>query len=467
AMVFGLRCPHYLSFLPSRWLHGMLREDSGTSLFERALCRIFGDDCSIRPSIYRAFLGAQGFDVSSQSFTGHFYRGNRVLPRSSTNLSEVDVQIIGPFRRLLGLGESCRRLGEALRSTHWSINLVDYDVGMSRAAAVMRTDLGTPRPARINILHLNAEEIPEAIAYLPEISAGSYIIVMPYWELNRPSAVHALGLSLIDEIWVASSYLVRVFDNRRVPVVHVGISFKGLPALPGERMKFRAKLGLRPSEFVFVTTSDALSWVQRKNVLGTINAFQAAFTYNDAVRLIVKTHNLTTDLPTKQKEVWSKISELCAQDPRLILINETFEPTEQNSLLAAGDCLVSLHRAEGLGLDILDALSAGMPIIVTAYSGNMDYCTTETAWLVEYDLVPVEIDEYAFVEAGHFWAEPRLASAVLAMIDVYQAGSIGRAAKTEAARALLGANASSKVVTSQISARISALLELSSEKAAN
>ncbi len=459
AMVFGLRCPHYLAFLPSRWLHEMLLEGGGGSPFERALSRLFGDAYKIKSLTYRDIIRAQGFDVSSQTFIGRFYRGNRVLPRPTPRLVEVDVQVIGPFRRMLGLGESCRRLGEALRSSNWSINLVDYDVGISRATVSLADDLGALRPARINILHLNAEEIPEAIAYLPDLDAGSYLVAMPYWELNRPSAVHELGLALVDEIWVASSYLAAVFNTERVPVAKIGISYEACPILPARCTEFRARFGLARSEFVFVTTSDALSWVQRKNVLGTINAFQAAFESDEAVRLIVKTHNVTAALPAKQRALWSKISELCAEDPRLILINESFEPSDQKALLAASDCLVSLHRAEGLGLDILDALHAGMPVIATAYSGNMDYCTPETTWLVEYDMLPVETDQYAFVEAAHVWAEPRLASATLAMKDVYQAGPLGRAVKTDAARALVDAHASQNTITERVSERINAILK--------
>ncbi len=465
AMVYSLRCPHYLAFLPSRWLHAMLKEGTSGSLFERALSRLFGDTHYLKSLNYREIIRAQGFDITSQMFANRFYRGNRIRPRSSRQLAEVDVQIIGPFRRMLGLGESCRRLGEALQASDWSINLVDYDLGVSKIATSSGADLAAFRPARIHILHLNAEEIPEAIAYLPDLDAKSYLIVMPYWELSCTSAVHELGLALVDEIWVASLYLAQIFDNTRVPVVYVGLSSEARPVPPGARLEFRARYGLAPSEFVYVTTSDALSWVQRKNVLGTINAFQATFKSDEAVRLIVKTHNLTAALPSKQKALWSIISELCAADPRLILINESFEPTDQKALLAASDCLVSLHRAEGLGLDILDALHAGMPVIATAYSGNMDYCNPETAWLVEYDLVPVEPDQYPFVEAAHFWAEPRLASAALAMNDVYQAGPTGRAVKTDAARALVDADASPSAITARLSRRISALMKkLSSAK---
>ena len=64
---------------------------------------------------------------------------------------------------------------------------------------------------------------------------------------------------------------------------------------------------------------------------------------------------------------------------------------------------------------MLEAMSLGVPVLCTGYSGNMDFCSAQTAWLVDYDEVALRFDDYAHVTAGHRWAEPRHASAVSAM----------------------------------------------------
>ena len=105
-------------------------------------------------------------------------------------------------------------------------------------------------------------------------------------------------------------------------------------------------------------------------------------------------------------------------------------------LLAGADCLVSLHRSEGIGLGMLEAMYTGVPVVATAYSGNVGFCARETCWLVDYDLVPVARGEYAYAAPGHVWAEPRLDSAVAALRDV-MASPERRAARTKAARDLV------------------------------
>lgn len=58
------------------------------------------------------------------------------------------------------------------------------------------------------------------------------------------------------------------------------------------------------------------------------------------------------------------------------------------SLCASCDILISLHRAEGFGLSLIEAMAMGKAVITTAYSGNMDFVNTNNACLVQYKLIP-------------------------------------------------------------------------------
>jgi glycosyltransferase involved in cell wall biosynthesis len=69
-----------------------------------------------------------------------------------------------------------------------------------------------------------------------------------------------------------------------------------------------------------------------------------------------------------------------------------------------------LHRAEGYGLVIAEAMSLGVPVVATGYSGNMDFMDTDCALVVSYHLVPVG-DRYPYASAGAVWAEPDVAMA--------------------------------------------------------
>ncbi len=414
-MLIGLRNPAVLSYLPTKWMLRLLESPAG---LEATLHDLFGT--TLTRDRYAAWVEALGYDLASQTFRGHRYDGHRVYggPAIVTAAAPVDVQVFGPFRRKMGLGESCRRVAAALQTTSLSVNFVDYDVGTVGTFLEPDVPLGHTRGARLNILHLNAEEIPEALAYLPDVFSQAPTVGMPYWELNRPAQSQRLGLRAIDEIWVASRFLVDVFADSGKTVRWVGLCCSGAPHPTAEqRVALRLQLGISPETFVFLTTSDALSSAARKNPLAVIKAFRAAFTTNN-VALVVKTHNLAGPLSDTQAEHWERVRALCADDPRLVLLDPSFDATTQRTLLAACDCLVSLHRAEGLGLDVLDALDLGTPVIATDYSGTRDLATPETAWLVDFDMRAVKASDYSFVEPGHVWAEPRLNSAIWAMRQV-------------------------------------------------
>ncbi len=168
--------------------------------------------------------------------------------------------------------------------------------------------------------------------------------------------------------------------------------------------------------FTFLTTFDSFSFAERKNPLAVVRAFQAAFHKEDReVALIIKTWNRSRVSDAYQVSVWLAIDDLVRDDPRVRIIDETFTYEQILSLKLACDCYVSLHRAEGFGFGMLEAMQLGRPVIATAYSGNMDFCTPENSYLVDYDLVPVAHDEYPAVERGSVWADPNLASAAAAM----------------------------------------------------
>lgn len=370
------------------------------------------------------------------------------------------VQLIGPFDKLLGLGESSRRLMSAVAEIEPDCNFVCYNDGIQSKSLRGSYNYRISR-AQINIIHLNLEQIPEFFLKNGDILKGAYNIVFPYWELSKLSSLHYLGVSLIDEVWTASSFISALFEGRALPVATIG-----LPAvpLPRDSKEETRKLGI----FTFLTTFDAFSWPQRKNALAVVEAFLTAFGNSDKVRLIVKTQNAEHVHSEHQRRAWAVLKERCTIDSRIEIINETYSPKRQRELLLSCDCLVSLHRAEGLGIDVLDALASGIPVVATAYSGNMDICTDQNSWLVDYDLVPVREDEYVFVEEGQFWAEPEHRSAVSALQRVFSDERL-RSEKASTAHSDVQALRSIAAVAEKISERLKSidLLRIASERENN
>jgi hypothetical protein len=110
-----------------------------------------------------------------------------------------------------------------------------------------------------------------------------------------------------------------------------------------------------------------------------------------------------------------------------ILIDEDLTSAEMASLIACCDTYVSLHRAEGFGLGMAEAMYLGRPVIATNYSGNRDFATATTSFPVGYRLREVELGELrynpgveAVYEPGMLWAEPDVIGAAHWMRHVFE-----------------------------------------------
>lgn len=329
------------------------------------------------------------------------------------NPKTVDVQIIGPFSKALGVGESCRRMAHALAMTGFSLRTCDFSIDYpNEGLNDLPFMLEEPGPARVNILHLNLEEIPKVMAYWPDVFSGATNIAVPYLELSHPAPEQELGLALVHRIFAATEHIQTVIGERR-PVDVVGSAVE-LTDLPDRAAARQAALGAlcRPEDFVVLVSGDALSGLDRKNITGAVRAFLAAFPDDPACRLIIKTHSIRRTHEARQQRIWDNLKELAAKDPRIILLDRHLDSAAYHRLQAACDVYLTLHRAEGLGYHVLETMQFGIPCIVTDYSGTRDFSTAETALRVGYRMARVETWQYPFTRGEQQWAEPNLEEAV-------------------------------------------------------
>jgi glycosyltransferase involved in cell wall biosynthesis len=201
------------------------------------------------------------------------------------------------------------------------------------------------------------------------------------WELPRfPERWHD-RFAYYDEIWVATSFVANALSPvSTVPIVRVP---PVLTSEPGSRDGGRRKLGVGDDEFVFLFVFDFNSHVQRKNPLAVVDAFAATFGPSDRARLAVKCVN-----PGSNRAGYEAL--LARAAGHRVDVHAGYWPAaDVRNLMAACDAYVSLHRAEGTGLTISDAMAAGKPVIATGWSGNMDFMTVANSYPVRYDLVPV------------------------------------------------------------------------------
>jgi glycosyltransferase involved in cell wall biosynthesis len=189
--------------------------------------------------------------------------------------------------------------------------------------------------------------------------------------------------------------------------------------------------GVSADAFVFLFIFDISASFERKNPLGLISAFERSFRRDEKVKLIIKVsrgERYPVDFERLKKR---------AKDVGAIIIDQGLPREELNGLIAACDCYVSLHRSEGLGFTIAEAMMLGKPTIATAYSGNLDFMDKSNSLLVGYDLIEIEADVDHY-KKGHHWADPSIPEAVRAMRRVFEnpteARSLGERARLSSVR---------------------------------
>lgn len=447
AMIMAARRPDLLRYIPARSINTLLepRED-GLSDFERFLQALTGDSRQrVSRDRYAAALRLAGYDLQSQRFMTRSPEGHRfeaaALPVPGADRPKVDVQLIGPLAKASGLGQATRLSADILRATGLSVRGVDFDLdnpapeGFSSDALI--EEYG---PAKVNLIHLNAESIPLAFAYQPDVFSGAYNIGYFFWELDRPAYCHYLGMELLDEIWVSTEYGVSIYkaDAKGKPVVNVGMCYEDVE--PIDRADARRFVNRRmmfdDSHHVCLVAFDSFSFVQRKNPVSVLQAFQKAFEGVENARLIVKTQNRDSVFDPIQVQLWDRVEAIISADPRIVVLNETLSYRDLLRLKAGSDCYISLHKSEGWGFGMIEAMNLKVPVVCTAYSGNMDFCSDETVWLVDYDENLLRPGDYIFVRKGSLWAEPSVESAARQLRAIHDDPARARA-RAEAAYAAI------------------------------
>ena len=433
-VLYAFAHPYILRFLPRESLRRVLQERDGTPCsLDRAIARFcisptaaetkdsrLADARTLR-GIGEILMAREGLRLDRDApirMRAADTGANLMPPKQPIGPLEPGVALLGPALKTSGLGQATRLSFDILKGCERVLPTVyNFDLDNPAPVGFASATSFTPYEAKreINLIHLNAESIPLAFAFEPRaIFAESYNIGYFFWELNQIPKCHSLALELLDEIWVSSEYNREIYARHTSkPVVNVGMAVEPLPEA---RTTSRASLGLDEDGFVFLTTFDSFSFIERKNPLGVIEAFRRAFPRGDEkAQLVIKTQNRFRVYDPHQLKMWKRIDAAVRAEPRILVVNETYTYKDLLGLKRACDCYVSLHRSEGWGFGMIEAMQLAKPVIATAYSGNMEFCMPETAFLVDHELVGVREEEYIFVERGSLWAQPNLDQAATFM----------------------------------------------------
>ncbi len=254
---------------------------------------------------------------------------------------------------------------------------------------------------KANIFFLNANEMDDAYAHLgPQFFAGRYNIGYFAWELSQFPEAWVNEFRYFDEIWAPSRFIQQaVADKASCPVVWMPLAVEPICSTSLSREYF----GLPEDRFLVLFFFDFRSFIQRKNPWAALHAFAAAFQENHSapVNLVIK----LIGADARPDDYRDFLASEAMRDPRVILINRVMTDREIKELVRLCDCFLSLHRSEGFGRGLAEAMYYGKPVVATGYSGNLDFMNEANSCLVDCTLIPVGAEEYPY-GTGQRWAEP-------------------------------------------------------------
>jgi glycosyltransferase involved in cell wall biosynthesis len=318
------------------------------------------------------------------------------------------VIVAGELSRASGLGEGARLTLRGLAA----LGVPAWPLDIGPLLPAHQGDLptperaGTPPPGAGLVLFVNPPLLPLVLARLPRGLVRQRRIVGAWaWELPVAPPEWQRGARFVHEVWAPSRFTAEAV----APLARGAVRLVPYPlalAPPAPAPLDRGAFGLPAEAVVVLVSFNLASSFARKNPLGAIAAFRAAFGERTDRLLLLKLGN-----PHHFPEDFARLAAAAAAAPNIRLETRTMPAADVAALMAAADIVLSLHRSEGFGLVPAEAMLLGRPVVATGWSGNMDFMEEGTAGLVRYRLVPAEDERGVYDVAGAVWAEPDIAHA--------------------------------------------------------
>jgi len=330
---------------------------------------------------------------------------------------DAPTYIIGNFQAGGGISRSAQLYAKQVRekdrhcicvdSTREMLQTVKSPIsdGSVRSITDIRGDVGSGTV----IIHLNPPQFLLLLCLLGrKFFQHKHIVAYWAWELEDIPSLWKFALRFVDAVEVPSTFtqvaVARNTDKSVIVRPHV------VPEPNGVKQTF-AQDGKLRCLFVF----DMASLCSRKNPQAAIAAFSQAFTPEEA-ELTIKVIQ-----PNAYASDWERLQTLAAPHAHIRLIAEWMDEASLERLFLEHDVYLSLHRSEGYGLTIREAMLRGLYVVATGWSGNMDFMQGERVFPAPYTLTPVSKADGIFGGViNPRWAEANIEEAVKILRAILQ-----------------------------------------------
>ena len=367
--------------------------------------------------------------------------------------AKLGLNVAGFLTADLGVGESARCMVRAADAAGIPVALVPLKLSCKNRLGdpTYASRLQQTNPHDVNVVHLD----PPASRDLDHhhgagFRTGKYNIAYFAWELPEFPDAWVPSFDYYDEVWCPSDFTTAALAMKSpVPVLTMPHAI-GFPRPAESTAQLRARLGLPAAAFLFLTLFDLNSYSARKNPRAAIEAFRRSGLAGRGAALVIKVQNVTgndADFAALQQSVRDL--------PGTVLLTETLSRADIYALEAACDCFVSLHRSEGFGLAIAEAMFLAKPVISTDWSAPAEFVTPDNGCPVRANLVTLEQNHGPYAK-GSTWADPDVAHAAEHMTRLFADRTLG-ARLGAAARATIEARFAPAVIGARYRRRLEAI----------
>ncbi|UJP04906.1 MAG: glycosyltransferase [Nitrosomonas sp.] len=402
----------YRALIEDDALRAYLNEADDQTGLKRLLALVY----AARPDVQAAYPLSQGLKPIEAWFNRHGIAEHDLLPfiqkpeRQFPNPGQrqFGVNLIGYVYGQLGIGEDLRMAARALRAAKIPFTLINFPPGkdIPQNDYSMHEYVAEEAPYTCNIFCMTALEHGRYYAERGNtLIAGRYNIGYWPWELAQWPEDWKDLTRLVDEVWVSTQHTYDALAPvSTVPVFIMPMAVElGPIAAFDSRAQARQHFGLPKSAKLFCFSFDLNSSIHRKNPQACVDAFIRAFPATEwnknPIGLVIKAHK-----PSRRHAAWEKLKQAAADDQRIHIIENTLSRSDLLALYQSCDCYISLHRAEGFGRGLAEALQLGLHVITTGYSGNIDFCKPPYASLVRYRPIKIRKGQYPYGK-GQVWAD--------------------------------------------------------------
>lgn len=312
----------------------------------------------------------------------------------------LPVTIVGFHGAVHGLGEGARMLARGFADAGQPVRAIDLSAQVGFAIDLPAAFAApSSRERGVVISHINPPELLHwAGATEGRLLEGRRHIGYWAWELEDAPPEWAQAFDLVDEVWTPSAFAADAIRKLAPPRVKVSPAPYPLYLNPRPAPD-RSRFALPEDRVVVLMAFDLRSTAQRKNPQAALQAFQKAVAASGAPALLV-CKIVGAD---RHPDTLAELAASVADDPTIRLMTDSLSADDMALLTASVDIVLSLHRSEGYGLLLAEAIWLGKPTLATGWSSTAEFMDPASSQLVDYALIPVEGDGAIYREGR--WAD--------------------------------------------------------------